>query len=148
MAAGLTVALFGMIVAGAAIATQAPINARLAALLGDSVTAAAVSFGVGFLALALVVVFRGGVPAGSTAAAVPWWAWAGGIFGAFYIVASVLSVPILGVLTTMAAMILGQMIGALVLDAAGAFGLPIQALSWQRLLAVVLVGAGVLLSRF
>ena len=147
MSAGFVLALIGMIVAGAGVATQAPINARLAAVLGDGLAAAAVSFSVGVLALAPLVILRG-LPAGSAAAAAPWWAWTGGALGAFYVWMAVVSVPVLGVLTTMAAMILGQMAGALALDALGAFGLPLQPLSWQRLVAVVLVAAGVLLSRF
>jgi len=47
----------------------------------------------------------------------------------------------------MAAMILGQLVAALLLDAVGAFGHPVQEMTWQRELAVVLVTAGVILSR-
>jgi bacterial/archaeal transporter family-2 protein len=148
MSAGFALALVGMVVAGAGIATQAPMNARLAVALGDTVTAAMVSFAVGLAVLAPLVVLGGGLPASAGIASAPWWAWLGGVLGAFYVWAAVVSVPVLGVLTTMAALILGQMIGALVLDAVGAFGVPVNALSWRRLLAVFLVGAGVLLSRF
>ena len=145
---GFVLALLGMIVAGAGVATQAPINSRLAAELGDGMTAAAVSVLVGLVALAPLVLLRGALPGAAAIATTPWWAWIGGALGAFYVWMVVLSVPILGVLTAMAAMILGQMVGALALDAAGAFGLAVQPLSWQRLLAVLLVGAGVVLSRF
>ena len=58
------------------------------------------------------------------------------------------SVPVLGVLTTTAALILGQMVGAMVLDYIGAFGIAARDLSWTRLTAALLVGAGVILSRF
>jgi bacterial/archaeal transporter family-2 protein len=147
MSAGFLLALAGMIAAGVAVATQVPMNARLAASLSDGMMAAAVSFAVGLATLAPLALLRG-VPASGVIASVPWWAWLGGIFGAFYIWMAVVAVPFLGVLTTMAALILGQMVGALVLDALGAFGLPVNALTWQRVIAVLLVAAGVMLSRF
>ncbi len=147
MSAGFLVALIGMIVAGAFVATQAPINARLAAALGDGLTAAAVSFAVGLAVLVPLALMRSGLPGAAMIAMTPWWAWIGGALGAFYVWMVILSVPILGVVTAMAAMILGQMAAALVLDASGAFGLAVQAVSWQRVLAVALVTAGVVLSR-
>lgn len=140
-------ALAGMIVGGAFIATQAPINARLAAALGDGLPAAAISFAVGLVVLVPLALMRSGLPSPGLIAATPWWAWIGGLLGAFYVWMVILSVPVLGVVTAMAAMILGQLVTALVLDAAGAFGLAVQEVSWQRVLAVVLVAAGVVLSR-
>jgi transporter family-2 protein len=56
-------------------------------------------------------------------------------------------VPKLGVVTTFTALILGQMIAALLIDAVGAFGVPIQPVTWQRIVAVVMVCIGVILSR-
>jgi bacterial/archaeal transporter family-2 protein len=53
----------------------------------------------------------------------------------------------MGVVTTVAALILGQMTAALVLDRLGLFGLPVQELSVTRLAAAGLVAAGVVLSR-
>jgi bacterial/archaeal transporter family-2 protein len=47
----------------------------------------------------------------------------------------------------MAALILGQMGMALVLDGNGLFGLPLQALAPQRIAAAGLVAAGLILSR-
>ena len=147
MSAGFLMALIGMIVGGAFIAMQAPINARLAAALGDGLPAAATSFAVGLVVLAPLALLRSGLPGAAQIASIPWWAWIGGVLGAFYVWMVILSVPVLGVVTSMAAMILGQLVAALLLDAVGAFGLPVQEVTWQRVLAVVLVAAGVILSR-
>ncbi len=141
-------ALLAIAIGGAAIATQAPINARLAAGIGDPVAAAAISFGVGFIVLALVTVLRSGVPDMSQAGALPWWVWIGGALGAIYVWAAVWSVGTLGVLTMVAALIFGQLAAALVLDAIGAFGVPVKEISLTRIAAVVLVAAGLILSRF
>ena len=62
-------------------------------------------------------------------------------------VASIWSVAILGVVTMIAALILGQLVAALLLDASGAFGLPVKEISLTRIGAVALVAAGLVLSR-
>jgi transporter family-2 protein len=113
----------------------------------DPVAAAAISFIVGAIALSLIVVLRGAVPSGAQMGAVPWWAWIGGALGAVYVWAAVWSVGTLGVLTMVAALIFGQLAAALLLDAIGAFGLQVRDISWTRIAAIVLVAAGLVLSR-
>ena len=141
-------ALIFMALAGLAVAIQAPLNSALGRTIESSLTAAAVSFGVGFMALVLLVALSGDSAAFGRAALDPRWLLLGGLLGAFFVWASLWSVPVLGVLTTTAALILGQMVGAMVLDYIGAFGIAARDLSWTRLTAALLVGAGVILSRF
>ncbi|MAN97744.1 DMT family transporter [uncultured Roseovarius sp.] len=141
-------ALIFMALAGLAVAIQAPLNSALGRTIESSLTAAAVSFGVGFVALVLLVALSGDSAAFGRAALAPRWLLLGGLLGAFFVWASLWSVPVLGVLTTTAALILGQMVGAMVLDYIGAFGIAARDLSWTRLTAALLVGAGVILSRF
>lgn len=131
---------------GVAIAIQAPINGALGRSLSSPVAAATISFGVGFLALAAFSVATG--DGGLTRlSGVPLWQILGGLFGAFYIWAMIAGVGSLGVVTAIAALIFGQLAAALFLDHIGAFGLVAQPITARRLLAVVLVGAGVILSR-
>lgn len=146
MGEGVPIALLAVFVAGIAIATQAPMNARLGGGLGDGIAAAMVSFGVGFLLLLILVIIRGAWPDLDRVRAVPWWAWGGGALGAYYVWTAIHGVPRLGVLTLSASLILGQLVGSLLLDAFGAFGLPVRGLDWQRVLAALLVAAGVVLS--
>ncbi len=140
--------LIFMALAGLAVAIQAPLNSALGRTIERSIAAAAVSFGVGFVALVLLVAVSGDSAAFGRAALAPRWLLLGGLLGAFFVWASLWSVPVLGVLTTTAALILGQMVGAMVLDYIGAFGIAARDLSWTRLTAALLVGAGVILSRF
>jgi len=72
----------------------------------------------------------------------------GGILGAFLVWATLWSVPVLGVLTLTAVLILGQIVAALVIDHMGLFGMVAREISLTRVLAAALVGAGVVLSRF
>ncbi len=80
-------------------------------------------------------------------AATPWWSWLGGLLGAFYVAIVIWGVPQLGVVSTVAALVFGQVAAALILDAVGAFGLPVQAITWQRLLAAGMILGGLVLSR-
>jgi bacterial/archaeal transporter family-2 protein len=139
--------LAGILLGGVFLASQAPINAALARSLGDPILAACISFGIGFLVLAVISVFRGGWPSGGAVTAAPWWSWLGGLLGAFYVAVVIWGVPQLGVVSTVAALIFGQVAAALILDAIGAFGLPVQAITWQRLVAAGMILGGLLLSR-
>ena len=68
--------------------------------------------------------------------------------GAVYMVSMITAVPRLGTFTTFAAIGFGQLATALAMDAAGGFGLDVQPLSWQCFLALVLMMAGIVLSRW
>lgn len=133
--------------AGAGLSVQAPINAALARTVGGPIFGACVSFLVGFLALFAVSALRGSVSGPASWAPAPWWVYFGGTFGAFFIFASIWSVPKVGVLTAMVTVILGQLVGAMLLDRFGAFGLPVQPVTWQRVGGVALVMSGLVLSR-
>jgi len=133
---------------GVALSVQAPINAALGQASGSGVFAAGVSFVVGFCLLAVIAVATGGVPAGEVLRAIPWWMWTGGALGAFYVWAVLTNVTKTGALSLVAALVAGQLLAALVIDAVGFLGIGAHAISWQRVAAVVLVGAGVVLSRF
>lgn len=141
-------ALFLVFLAGMAVAVQTLINGLLAQTSGNGIFAAAVSFLVGTLALAVILFSSQSLPSPASLRAVPWWMWTGGLLGAFYVWAALTNVHKIGALSLVAALIAGQLAAALVLDAAGAMGLSANPVTWQRLLAVFLVGAGVLFSRF
>ncbi|MEM1363690.1 MAG: DMT family transporter [Pseudomonadota bacterium] len=129
MSLNVVIALLLIAIGGAAIALQAPTNARLAQVSGSPILAAAISFGVGFVALSALTLLRDGSPIGQGLATLPWWAWTGGLFGSIYVAAAAWSVSQIGVVTMVAALILGQMGAALALDAIRAFGLTVHEIS-------------------
>ncbi len=137
-----------IIIGGACIALQAPVNAGLARGIGSPLVAAAISFGVGFVILTLFSIIRGEVPSFAAALDQQWWLWLGGAFGAFYVWSMVWSLPRLGVVTAIAVLSLGQIVAAMVLDRIGAFGLPVREISIPRVLSALMVLGGVLLSRY
>lgn len=135
-------------VAGVGFAVQAPLNAALGRGIGGGVAAAAVSFGVGFAALLVLTLAFGQGAALVRAASVPPLYWAGGLLGAIVVWSMLWSVPTIGILTAFAALLLGQLSAALVLDAVGAFAAPVHAITPTRLLALAMVAGGLILSRF
>jgi bacterial/archaeal transporter family-2 protein len=132
---------------GTAISLQAPINAALAKELGGPVPASAVSFGVGFIVLITVALIQGQGGAFLKLPQVPTWTLVGGCLGAWYMLSAVWGVTHLGVLTLVAALILGQMTAAMVIDATGALGVEVREITLPRIAAAGLVMAGLILSR-
>lgn len=139
--------ILAVVLGGAAIAVQAPINAALGRGLGAPVPAAAVSFGVGFLVLVTVAMIQGQGGAFLKLTQVPAWTLLGGVLGAWYVFTAVWGVSSIGVVTLVAALILGQMAAAMVIDATGALGMAVREITPTRLAAAGLVAAGLLLSR-
>ena len=147
MPASPSLALIVVAIAGVALATQAPINAALGRSLASPMGAAAVSFGVGLIVLIALTLAFDGPQTFAKLGVTPGWQMLGGLLGAFYVFAVLWGVSTLGVVSAMAALILGQMGAALVLDGYGLFGLPLQQLTPQRIAAAGLVAAGLVLSR-
>lgn len=141
------IALLIVFAGGVALGLQAPMNSALARSIGDSVSATMVSFGVGFFALTMLALFRGSLPGPGALKTVPPWLFAGGLLGAFYVWSALWGVSRLGVVTMIAALILGQLLIAIAIDGIGAFGIPVKEVSWQRIVAIALVGSGLVMSR-
>jgi transporter family-2 protein len=141
------------LVAGVAVPVQFAANARMGGAAGGPATAAAISFFIGTAALLLVVagillVGRGESPTVPGATEVPWWAWAGGFLGAFYVAMSIILTPQLGASTTIGFIIGGQMIASVVLDHFGLLNLPTSPATFPKLggAALVIIGAIIVLS--
>ena len=132
------------IVAGFGITLQVGMNSRLRTLLQSANTAALISFMVGTLALVtLFVVTRVPVPDRSVISSVPWWAWLGGLMGAFYVAISTVVASQLGTAALLALGLLGQLSLALAADHYGWMGLPEHPITLTRLAGVALLAGGV-----
>ncbi|MDP9188364.1 MAG: DMT family transporter [Actinomycetota bacterium] len=136
---GLAVLL--MAVVGGLIALQAPINANLGKATG-SFAAAFVSFAVGTLLLAAIVVLSGKAGGVSEATDVPWYYLIGGLLGAAYVFAALVLVDEIGAGGVAAATVTGQLTLSVLLDRLGVLGLDETPLSWERVLGVGLLLAG------
>ena len=138
--------IFLALVAGALMPLQAGINLRLRTALGDPIWATMASFAVGTVVLVFyALASRLPVPTLSMAATAPWWAWTGGALGAFFVFASIVLAGELGAATTMAWLLAGQFLAALILDHYGLVSFQVHQISWPRLLGVALLIFGAVL---
>jgi bacterial/archaeal transporter family-2 protein len=140
-------ALFAVFAAGAAAAVQGPTNARLAQGLGTPVNAALVSFAVGTAALLMLALVMQKRPEGQAVADLPPWAWIGGLYGALFVLVLAWATPKLGVATSLAAVVAGQLVLGLIIDHFGLMGVPRQPVSLARLGGTAMVIGGMLLVR-
>jgi bacterial/archaeal transporter family-2 protein len=132
------------VVAGLGLTLQVGMNTQLRRVLQSANVAALISFTVGTVALiALILVLRAPVPTRAAFAAVPYWAWFGGLLGAFYVATSTVVASELGATTLLGLALAGQLATALIVDHFGWLGLPENPITWTRIAGVALVGAGV-----
>jgi transporter family-2 protein len=132
------------IVSGFGLTLQIGMNSRLRTVLQSANTAALVSFLVGTVALAgLLLATRATVPDRDTLAAVPVWAWFGGLMGAFYVAISTVVASQLGTASLLGLALLGQLAMSLAADHFGWMGLPVHPITLTRLAGVALLAAGV-----
>ncbi|HEV7609542.1 MAG TPA: DMT family transporter [Steroidobacteraceae bacterium] len=137
-------AYFLGIVAGFGLTAQVGMNSKLRTVLQSANTAALISFLVGTTALiALLVGTRASLPTRETLATVPWWAWLGGLMGAFYVAISTVVAASLGTASLLGLTLLGQLATALVIDHYGWLGMAQHPITLTRLAGVALLGAGV-----
>ncbi len=133
------------LVAGVTIPVQAGINLRLRESLADPVFAAFVSFAVGTIVLGIYGFALRPVPSVAMISSAPWWAWIGGAFGAFFVFSTIVLVGELGAATSMAWLLAGQFLAALILDHFGLISYDVHHISWPRLLGVGLLIVGAML---
>jgi bacterial/archaeal transporter family-2 protein len=140
--------LFASVLLGGGLALQVAMNTRMRGFSGGPVGAAFMSFGVGTVALAaMLMAFRAPWP-GPQLADAPWWTWGGGLMGAFYVLGAVLIAPRLGPGPLLALVVTGQMAAALLLEHFGWLGTVQHPVNAVRVLGVVLIVCGAVLVRF
>jgi transporter family-2 protein len=131
-------------VAGGLIALQAPINAGLGRATG-SLPAALVSFTIGTVALAAIVMLSGKAGGLQSTFDVSWYYLLGGLLGAVYVANALIAVAAIGAGGVAAVTIAGQLSASVAIDRLGLFGLDQVPLSPERIVGVALLLAGTLL---
>ncbi len=134
---------------GLTIPFQAGMNAQLRASLGHGLLGALVNFLVGVVSLTMVLVIcRVPAPSFASVLAIPGWAWCGGVLGAFLVAVATFAARDLGALHILALLLLGQALGALLVDHFGWMGYPVRPISLPKIVACVLLIVSILLVKF
>ena len=123
---------------------QALINASLGKQTTGPLFASLASFAVGTMVLCVWWLASKPSLDMSALARVPWWAWTGGLIGAFYVAGATMLIPRMGAAALICAVVFGQVVGSLALDHFGVLHArtPIDPL---RVVGALLVVAGALL---
>jgi len=140
-------ALVLAVIGGVLLAVQAATNALLGKASGSPIVAAFISFLIGTIALGAAVLGTSGRPFDPSLRQVPWYAWLGGFYGAFFVAVAAFGAPRVGVGVLLTAAIAGQLAAALVLDHFGLFGLARHPVTLTRAAGLVLVLVGAALVR-
>ena len=101
------------VLVGAGLTVQVGMNATVRHVIGSPVLAAVANFVVGLAALLAVAVAGGARWAPGSVAAVPAWAWFGGLLGAVYVASTTVLGPRLGAAALLALTLAGQMVAGM-----------------------------------
>jgi len=134
-----------ILVASLAVGIQHPINAELADNVGDF-SAGLVNFTVGTLALAAAVVLLGKSRGLRRVGQARPQYFLGGLIGMIVVLTSLSAVTVIGAAGLTSALVSGQMIGSLLLDRVGAFGLTRIPVDRMRIVAAFALLAGTFLA--
>lgn len=142
----MTAWFFLAVLAGAALAMQASMNAQLGVLLHSPLLASCIAFTLGALASALAVAVSQREQAlASMAANIPWCLWFGGLFSAVGVGLFYYLIPRMGLGPMMAVAMSSQLAVAVLSSHFGWFDLPARPVDAQRLFGLAALGLGVYL---
>ena len=133
---------------GLALSQQPAINGATSGVLDSAIAAAAFSLTISAFMVATVFWLSGAPTRAVQFFELPWWSVLGGVIGALFVTGGAMLVPITGAAVFFTCLIAGQLLGAVIADAVGAFGLEKQALSVWKLAGIALAFAGVVLVRW
>lgn len=137
-----------VVAAGMSVALQQVLNANLRVQLGSPWWAGSVSYLVGLIAMFSVAILSPQPRLSETFSAMgSWFNWTGGVFGAVFVGVAVLMVPRFGAATTLALIVVGQMVGSLVFDQFGLFGVQQHSATLIRIAGAACLVVGVVLVR-
>lgn len=137
------------IVAGVALTTQVGVNSQLREVTTSPLTASFISFVVGTVALALIVLAtRQPFPSVQDLGEISWHKYLGGLIGAAYVTIAIISAQRLSAANMFAFIVTGQMISALICDHFGWLGFKENPATITRIIgAVLLVGGAYLINQ-
>ena len=123
--------------------------AQLSSIVGNPVQATTVAFFVATMALLLFCTCLGKTQLVGKAFSrdYPWWMWTGGLCGAIIVFSNAWLVPKVGVGVFSMALLVGQLALSMLMEHRGWLGAPRKSITWQKIVGILLMLAGVALIR-
>jgi bacterial/archaeal transporter family-2 protein len=133
------------ILAGSMITIQSVLNASLGKKTGNLGSVLVLTIVSISVLLLLIPLFPGsanfkGIPGWSE-----WYLYAGGVLGILILAAPIFLLPRIGATSTLTALVMGQLVLALVMDQFGLFGIPKIEINLTRIMGLILLIVGALL---
>jgi len=136
-----------MFAAGVGIPLLAALNANLGQRIGSPVAAGVVLFAVAFTASLAMLLVTGGAGALARVSGQPPVLFLAGCLVAFYILSITFVAPRFGLANAILFVLLGQIVSAAIIDATGLMGLAAREVTPTRLLGLIVMVVGVVLSQ-
>jgi len=137
--------LFSLLIAalsGMLMAVQGSLNATLSKVVGLLET----TFIVHIIGTVVVSILLFGFQLGkgdlNQVSAAPWYSYLGGVISIFIIYLVAASIPKVGVANATTAIIIGQVLTAVLIDYLGLFGLEKMHFDWQKIIGIILLAIG------
>jgi len=141
-----SVSLLGLaVLVGGMITVQSVLNATLGQRIGNLGSVLILTAVSIVLVLILILLFPGTARFESLPGLSEWYLYLGGAFGVAILAAAIFLVPRIGTTSTLAAIILGQLVIALLVDHHGLLATPQIGATLPRIFGVILVAAGAIL---
>jgi transporter family-2 protein len=136
-----------MVAAGMGIPLLAALNANLGQRIGSPVAAGVVLFVVAFAAALATLLATGGAGALAKVPGQPPVLFLAGCLVAFYVLSITFVAPRFGLANAILFVLLGQLVSAAIIDATGLMGLAAREVTLLRVLGLVVMAVGVILSQ-
>jgi transporter family-2 protein len=147
MGGGTAAAATLALIAGLAGSIQVAVMGRFGERIGSFEALAANLIFSSILATAVLLVVRQSLAGVGDALRSPWWYWVGGGgMGVVVVLTITVVTPRIGAAATIGLLIAGQLAMGVAIDTYGLFGVDKVALSWPRVLGMLLLAAGALLA--
>jgi len=147
MGGGTAAAASLALVAGLAGSIQVAVMGRFGERIGSFEALAANLVFSTLIATAVLLVLRQSLAGFGDALRSPWWYWVGGGgMGVVVVLTITVVTPRIGAAATIGLLIAGQLAMGVAIDTYGLFGVDKVALTWPRMLGVLLLAAGALLA--
>lgn len=131
------------VIAGMLVPLQGALNGTLGQTLKHPLQATLISFVGGVIAVGVLLLFvHPNLPKWDILKTLPWYLFIGGFLGAVFVTSALLAVPKIGATSFLAASLLGQMIGSLVIDHFGLLNVPVHQIDLKRIGGILLIGFG------
>jgi transporter family-2 protein len=133
------------LLAGVLVAMQPAVNAEIARRIGSPYAAAMISLFISFIILVPVLSLFGVRPSFAPLLSAPWWIFLGGLAGAFVVTGGIVAVPAIGAAAFVLCIVLGQMVGASLVDHFALFGVAQKPMTMMRIIGIGVMMLGLII---